>query len=50
LIFSSQTEEPLELFLERKQAEAFIAGVEQDEPATAAGLRVELVELETSQK
>jgi hypothetical protein len=31
--------------LERKQAEAFIAEVEVDEPETAADLRVELVEL-----
>ena len=33
---------------EGEQAEAFIAEVEWDEPETAAGLRVELVEFETS--
>jgi hypothetical protein len=47
-VVSSQTEEALELFLEREQAEAFIAEVERDGPETAAALRVELVELETS--
>ena len=47
-VVSSQSEEALELFLEREQAEAFIAEVEEDEPETAAGLPVELVELETS--
>lgn len=41
---SSQTETALELFLEREQAEAFIAEVEADEPETAAGLTVEPVE------
>jgi hypothetical protein len=35
----------LELFLERERAEEFIAEVEQDEPETAALLRVEPVEL-----
>jgi hypothetical protein len=32
-------------FLERGQADAFIAEIEQDEPETAVGLRVEPVEL-----
>jgi hypothetical protein len=44
-VVSAQTETALELFLEREQAEAFIAEVEADEPETAAGLRVEPVEL-----
>jgi hypothetical protein len=35
-----------ELFLDREQAEAFIAEVEQDEPETAALLSVVAVELE----
>jgi hypothetical protein len=43
-VVSSQTEKALELFLERAQAEAFIAEVEQDEPETAALLRVEPVD------
>ena len=34
----------VELFLERERAEAFIADVEQDEPETAALLRVEAIE------
>ena len=45
-VVSSQTEMALELFLERKRAEAFIAEVEQDEPETAALLRVEAVEFD----
>lgn len=47
-VVSAQTEEALELFLDREQAEAFITEVEQDEPETAAKLRVEAVELEAS--
>src|SRR5918994_1791031 len=38
-VVSSQTETALEFLLERAQAEAFIAEVEQDEPQTAALLR-----------
>lgn len=44
-VVSSQTETALELFLEREQAAAFIAEVEKDERETAAGLRVEPVDL-----
>jgi hypothetical protein len=44
-VVSGQTESTLELFLEREQAEALIAEVAQDEPETAADLRVEAVEL-----
>ena len=47
-VVSSQTEDARELFLEREQAEAFIAEVEQDDPETAAEQRVGLVELEAS--
>jgi hypothetical protein len=46
-VVSSRTETAFELFLEREQAEAFVAEVEQDEPETAATLSVEAVELET---
>jgi hypothetical protein len=49
-VVSSQTEKALELFLERERAEAFIAEVEQDEPETAALLRVEPVELGLSDR
>jgi hypothetical protein len=44
-VVSSLSETAFELFLERERAEAFIAEVEDDEPETAALLRVELVEL-----
>jgi hypothetical protein len=43
-VVSAETEQAVELFLEREQAEAFIAEVEQDEPETAALLRVETIE------
>jgi hypothetical protein len=42
-VVSSLSETAFELFLERERAEAFM--VEDDEPETAALLRVELVEL-----
>jgi hypothetical protein len=44
-VVSSETETALELFLEREQPEAFVAEVEADEPETAAGGRIEPVEL-----
>jgi hypothetical protein len=44
-VVSSLSETAFELFLEREQAEAFIAEVKEDEPETAALLRVEPVEL-----
>jgi hypothetical protein len=44
-VVSSQTETALELFLEREHAEEFVAEVAEDEPETAALLRVEAVEL-----
>ena len=44
-VVSSQTETAFELFLERERAEEFIAKVVQDEPETAALLRIEPVEL-----
>ena len=43
-VVSSQTETALELFLEREQAEAFIAEVDPDEPETAALLSVMALE------
>ena len=43
-VVSSKTESIVELFLERAQAEAFIAEVEQDEPETAALLNIETIE------
>jgi hypothetical protein len=44
-VVSAQTEKAIELFLEREQAETFIAEVDEDEPDLAALLRVEPVEL-----
>jgi hypothetical protein len=44
-VVSTQTEKAIELFLEREQAETFIAEVDEDEPDLAALLRVEPVEL-----
>jgi hypothetical protein len=44
-VVSSETETALELFVEREQAEAFVAEVEADEPETAASLRIEPGEL-----
>ena len=41
-VVSAETEEALELFLDREQAEAFIAEVEPDEPETAAAWQIEL--------
>jgi hypothetical protein len=45
-VVSLNTESVVEFFLEREQADAFVADVESDEPETAAGLRVERIELE----
>jgi hypothetical protein len=47
-VVSAQTEKALELFLEREQAEAFIAEVERDEPGLAAELSLEEIEFEQS--
>jgi hypothetical protein len=47
-VVSAETESAVELFLEREQAEAFIADVAGDEPATAARLTAEPVEFEQS--
>jgi hypothetical protein len=44
-VVSAETEQVVELFRDREQAEAFIAEVEQDEPETVALLRVEPVEV-----
>lgn len=38
------TEKAVEVFLEREQAEAFVAEVERDEPQTVALLTVEPIE------
>jgi hypothetical protein len=43
-VVSTNTEAVVEFFLEREQAEAFIAEVKDDEPETAALLSVEPVE------
>lgn len=42
-VVSADTEQVVEFFPDRDQAEAFIAEVEEDEPETAALLRVEQV-------
>jgi hypothetical protein len=44
-VVSFETESVTEFFLEREQAEGFIAEVEEDEPETAERLRVEPIEL-----
>lgn len=44
-VISSLTEKAVEIFLDHERAEAFIAEVEEDEPAAAALLRVEPIEL-----
>jgi hypothetical protein len=44
-VVSEETETALELYVDRADAERFIAEVEQDEPDTAARLHVEEVEL-----
>jgi hypothetical protein len=45
-VVSAQTEKAIELFLERDQAEAFIAEVAEDEPELAALLSVRVLEFE----
>jgi len=45
-VVSAETEQAVELFPDREQAEAFIAEVEQDEPETAALLSVTVLEFE----
>jgi len=45
-VVNKETESVVEFFLEREQAEAFIAEVEQDEPEMAALMRIEEIEFE----
>jgi len=45
-VLSANTEQAVDLFRDREQAEAFIAEVEQDEPETAALLSVVALEFE----
>jgi hypothetical protein len=45
-VVSPKTQSIVEFFLEREQAEAFLAGVEQDEPDTAALSSVVALEFE----
>ena len=40
-----ELEKAVELFVEREQAERFIAEVEQDDPEVAAAMTVERIEL-----
>jgi hypothetical protein len=47
-VVSSQTETALELFLEREQAEAFIAEVEEDQPELADELCIEEISLDSN--
>jgi hypothetical protein len=45
-VVSAQTEKVVEFFLERKEAEAMMRKVREDEPVLAEDLRVEAIELE----
>jgi hypothetical protein len=47
-VVSDSTEEALELFTSRKEAEAIVQAWDRDEPDQAGALRVELVEFKTS--
>jgi hypothetical protein len=44
-VVSADTEQVVEFFPDRERAETFVAKVEEDEPETAVGLRVEPVEV-----
>jgi hypothetical protein len=47
-VVSDSTEEAVELFTSRKEAEAIVQAWDRDEPDQAGALRVELVEFKTS--
>jgi hypothetical protein len=47
-VVSDSTEEAVELFTRREEAEAIVQAWERDEPGQAGVLRVEAVGLETS--
>jgi hypothetical protein len=47
-VVSDSTEEAVELFTTREEAEAIVRAWDRGEPDQAGALRVELVELETS--
>jgi hypothetical protein len=47
-VVSSSTEEAVELFTTREEAEAIVQAWDRDEPQQAGVLRVEIIELETS--
>ncbi len=45
-VISSKTEQAVELFVRREDAEVVVAGWRRDEPEDADALRVEVIELE----
>jgi hypothetical protein len=47
-VVSDSTEEAVELFTTREEAEAIVQAWDRDEPEQAGALRVEMIEFETS--
>jgi hypothetical protein len=47
-VVSDSTEEAVELFTRREEAEAIVQAWDRDEPEQAGVLRVEMIKLETS--
>jgi hypothetical protein len=47
-VVSSSTEEAVELFTTREEAEAIVQAWDRDEPEQAGTLRIEMIEFETS--